>query len=681
MQFPTCLNGAVSPQLLMQQQQRMQISNQQIPLANPVPNQQTHVPNHQMLMQNPHQLPNHQRLASHQQLAQMAQFQQVHQQIPIPQQHLLAQRPAPRIFKKEWSNDYKLFVGNLPPGVDQQNVLDLFGAYGELSEDSIVHTKKRLGFIKYRHKYQAERAILELANLNYAGHKLQVHYANHNAGLKISNLAEWVGEDHLVKAFRRFGELEKVHICYDSETKKSRGYGYIYFARHTDALACHKECSSNMLVLTISPRPVVVKMKVSDLQSLPHGHKDEDEDKHRREMFGEPHFPTANSLEFMYCKNWRDTMKRHEEELDELNKKQRKEIEKLALECRSYVKMVMKQEEKQREEAEQKIREHQAKAMPTQTHTQTPQAFMQGAMNSMSPQMQGMQAQMQGQIPPHLANLMNPSHAQLTVPTQPQGAMPNLYYQPGAAQAFLAQQRHLAQQQNQLNPNIVNNHAAYLPQTVPQPQTIPSSIIQSNLNNTPMEMSPSPPRPAMPVVQQPHGLPIQQQPQPQKAPLVQPPVITQPQPTPAIEIKENPPVPVKKAPETISPMKTIPENTETPVKVEAPPPKPEKPKPPKVKVRKGPPTPLALNPSESIISQLFGGTRPTSPTNSIENPDFLTEPESPESPLRVNPSPFHNLDSFAATISASLVHTNADINGNEDPLPKKRKFEEVDQPS
>merc|ERR1719483_37736 len=305
-------------------------------------------------MQNPHQLPNHQRLASHQQLAQMAQFQQVHQQIPIPQQHLLAQRPAPRIFKKEWSNDYKLFVGNLPPGVDQQNVLDLFGAYGELSEDSIVHTKKRLGFIKYRHKYQAERAILELANLNYAGHKLQVHYANHNAGLKISNLAEWVGEDHLVKAFRRFGELEKVHICYDSETKKSRGYGYIYFARHTDALACHKECSSNMLVLTISPRPVVVKMKVSDLQSLPHGHKDEDEDKHRREMFGEPHFPTANSLEFMYCKNWRDTMKRHEEELDELNKKQRKEIEKLALECRSYVKMVMKQEEKQREEAEQK---------------------------------------------------------------------------------------------------------------------------------------------------------------------------------------------------------------------------------------------------------------------------------------------------------------------------------------
>ena len=38
-------------------------------------------------------------------------------------------------------------------------------------------------------------------------------------------------------------------------------------------------------------------------------------------------------------------MKRHEEELDELNKKQRKEIEKLALECRSYVKMVMKQEE------------------------------------------------------------------------------------------------------------------------------------------------------------------------------------------------------------------------------------------------------------------------------------------------------------------------------------------------
>merc|ERR1719483_1073665 len=99
-------------------------------------------------MQNPHQLPSHQRLA------QMAQFQQVHQQIPIPQQHLLAQRPAPRIFKKEWSNDYKLFVGNLPPGVDQQNVLDLFGAYGELSEDSIVHTKKRLGFIKYRHKYQ-----------------------------------------------------------------------------------------------------------------------------------------------------------------------------------------------------------------------------------------------------------------------------------------------------------------------------------------------------------------------------------------------------------------------------------------------------------------------------------------------------------------------------------------------
>ena len=66
-----------------------------------------------------------------------------------------------------------------------------------------------------------------------------------------------------------------------------------------------------------------------------------------------------------------------------------------------------------------------------------------------------------------------------------------------------------------------------------------SSIIQSNLNNTPMEMSPSPPRPAVPVVQQPQGLPIQQQPQPQKAPLVQPPVITQPQPTPAVKIESD----------------------------------------------------------------------------------------------------------------------------------------------
>lgn len=648
-----------TPGLLQQQL----LQNPQIPQSHvngPLSNQQHPIPNHQLTMAH---FQNNQL-----QQRQINQMQAMNFQYGRPPQHIIAPppRPAPRIFKKEWSNDYKLFVGNLPPGADQQNVLDLFGAYGELSEDSIVHTKKRLGFIKFRHKYQAERAILELSNLNYAGHKLQVHYANHNASLKISNLAEWVSVDHLIKAFRRFGELEKVHLCYDPETKKSRGYGYVYFARHTDALACYKECSNNMLVLTVSPRPVVVKMKVSDLHSLPLNHPLEDDDgeplplKHRREILGEPHFPTVNSLEYAYCKNWRDTLKRHEEEFEELKKKHHKELEKLKIECRSYVKMVMKQEEKQREEVEKKLREQQQATIPTQ------QPF-------------GIPQNMSAIMSPQIANMMSPQMTPHSLAVAPQaGGIGNLY-NPHAA-AFMAQQRQLqAASMNLNNPAFLQQ--AHAQQQAMQ-QTIPSPVMHpSNLQNAPMEMSPSPPVLLNSAAQM-TGAATVVQPLVQPVPLVLPP---QQQKTQEIKVEAEVPVPQKSeknAEIAMDPPSEI-KNQDSP-----PDPPPEIPSP----APKGPPTPLVLNSTESIVSQLFGGARPNSPrsTNEGENPNAEEFEEPPDSPLKVGPSPFDNVEAFVSNSSAPISaknsssiaqHPEATEAAANDRLPKKRKFEEVNEAS
>ena len=54
--------------------------------------------------------------------------------------------------RKQWSNENKLFVRNLPPDCNEQEVKGLFSYFGEVADDFKIHPKQNLGFVRYRFK-------------------------------------------------------------------------------------------------------------------------------------------------------------------------------------------------------------------------------------------------------------------------------------------------------------------------------------------------------------------------------------------------------------------------------------------------------------------------------------------------------------------------------------------------
>ncbi|KAK9453176.1 hypothetical protein V1511DRAFT_505850 [Dipodascopsis uninucleata] len=59
--------------------------------------------------------------------------------------------------------------------------------------------------------------------------------------LFVSRLTYDTTEDDLENEFRRYGSIERVRVVRDKDTGKSRGYGFIVFAREGDMRAAYKE--------------------------------------------------------------------------------------------------------------------------------------------------------------------------------------------------------------------------------------------------------------------------------------------------------------------------------------------------------------------------------------------------------------------------------------------------------
>uniref|UniRef100_A0A0D9WUJ5 RRM domain-containing protein n=1 Tax=Leersia perrieri TaxID=77586 RepID=A0A0D9WUJ5_9ORYZ len=76
----------------------------------------------------------------------------------------------------------ELFIGSLDPSVTDEDLMEAFGAYGELVNVKVI-TGKQVGFVKYSSRASAEEAIKMLNGSQLAGHAIRVQWDRWNGGL------------------------------------------------------------------------------------------------------------------------------------------------------------------------------------------------------------------------------------------------------------------------------------------------------------------------------------------------------------------------------------------------------------------------------------------------------------------------------------------------------------------
>ncbi|KAI5607749.1 splicing factor, proline- and glutamine-rich [Silurus asotus] len=243
--------------------------------------------------------------------------------------------------EKTYTQRCRLFIGNLPNDITEDEFRRLFSKYGEPSE-IFINQGKGFGFIRLESRALAEVAKAELDDKPMKGRPLRVRFATHSAALSIRNLSPFVSNELLEEAFSQFGVVERAVVVVD-DRGRSVGKGIVEFATKPAARKALDRCSDGVFLLTSSPRPVVVELmdQYDDEDGLPEklAQKNPNYQKEREQP---PRFARPGTFEFEYSQRWKS--------LDDMEKQQRQQVEKNIREAR----------EKLEAEMEDAYHEHQA---------------------------------------------------------------------------------------------------------------------------------------------------------------------------------------------------------------------------------------------------------------------------------------------------------------------------------
>ncbi|KAH7946015.1 hypothetical protein HPB49_018873 [Dermacentor silvarum] len=230
----------------------------------------------------------------------------------------------------------RLFVGNLGNSMTEEEFRRMFGEFGELLE-VFLHAQKGFGFVKYEQRQQAEAAKAALDNTPHEGRYLQVRFATQGSSLKVKNLSPFVSNELLEDAFSIFGEIDRAVVIVD-DRGRSVGEGIVEFARKTSAMAALKKASQGCLLLTASPRPVLVEPL--DLRDEEDGFPEKNINKNNPQYLKErelgPRFAEPGTFEYEFSSRWKKLLELEKQKREFLEREMEDERRKLEEEMEYY---------------------------------------------------------------------------------------------------------------------------------------------------------------------------------------------------------------------------------------------------------------------------------------------------------------------------------------------------------
>ncbi|TRY59039.1 hypothetical protein DNTS_006172, partial [Danionella cerebrum] len=273
---------------------------------------------------------------------------------PVSQEMTLDRNTFRRPGEKTFTQRCRLFVGNLPTDMLEEDFKKLFTKYGE-SKEVFINRDRGFGFIRLETRTLAEIAKAELDGTVLGNRPIRIRFATHGAALTVKNLSPSISNELLEQAFMQFGPVERAIVVADDRGQPT-GKGIVEFANKPAARKAMDHCAEGAFLLTTrvfplmiirfdqSPLPVIIEPmeQYDDEDGLPEKLLQKSAQYHK-ERGQEPRFAQPGTFEFEYSSRWKA--------LDEMEKQQRLQVERNI------------QESKQKLEAEIETAKHEHQLM------------------------------------------------------------------------------------------------------------------------------------------------------------------------------------------------------------------------------------------------------------------------------------------------------------------------------
>ncbi|KAK7797923.1 hypothetical protein U0070_020595 [Myodes glareolus] len=192
--------------------------------------------------------------------------------------------------EKTFTQRSRLFVGNLPPDITEEEMRKLFEKYGKAGE-VFIHKDKGFGFIRL-----------------------------------------YVSNELLEEAFSVFGQVERAVVIVDDRGRPS-GKGIVEFSGKPAARKALDRCSEGSFLLTTFPRPVTVEPmdQLDDEEGLPEKLVIKNQQFHK-EREQPPRFAQPGSFEYEYAMRWKALIEMEKQQQDQVDRNIKEAREKLEME-------------------------------------------------------------------------------------------------------------------------------------------------------------------------------------------------------------------------------------------------------------------------------------------------------------------------------------------------------------
>nr|XP_023013000.1 hrp65 protein-like [Leptinotarsa decemlineata] len=237
--------------------------------------------------------------------------------------------PVIDMAEKKFNGRNRLYIGNIPSDVTEDDIVELFKPYGETSE-LFLNKDKNFGFVKLDYHSNAEKAKRELDGSVLKNRNLKIRFAPNSTTIKVKNLTPFVSNELLHHAFSVFGEIEKAIVTVDDRGKPT-GEAIIDFSRKGSALHAIRKCSEGCYFLTGSLRPCVVEAHdvVDDIDGYPDKNIPKKNIDYHKEREQGPRFAKPGSFENEYGMRWKQLYDLFAQKQESLKKELELEKEKL----------------------------------------------------------------------------------------------------------------------------------------------------------------------------------------------------------------------------------------------------------------------------------------------------------------------------------------------------------------
>ncbi|XP_068167248.1 non-POU domain-containing octamer-binding protein [Antennarius striatus] len=262
--------------------------------------------------------------------------------------------------EKTFTQRSRLFVGNLPTGVTEDDLDKLFAKYGKASE-IFVNKERGFGFIRLETRIIAEIARAELDDTPFRGRPIRVRFATHGAALAVKNLPEFVSNELLEEAFAVFGQIERAVVIVDDRGRPT-GKGIVEFTSKPAARKALDKCSDGAYLLTAFPRPITVEPmeQLDEEEGLSEKLITKNQQYHK-EREQPPRFAQPGSFEYEYAMRWKALMEMEKQQYDMVEHNMKEAQEKLEAEMEAgrheHQVMLMRQDLLRRQEELRRMEE------------------------------------------------------------------------------------------------------------------------------------------------------------------------------------------------------------------------------------------------------------------------------------------------------------------------------------